>query len=378
MRTGAPECCLLPGCPPPLLSPYTDGELTDVAQFSFSPNVLQNPLAWVQIQDQRLDTRILGNVAAEVGLTEGLTLKVLGGTEQSYIDGNFYSPSILNGTPNGRASTTNIRRLSYLNENTLNYNKTLRGVDQLNLTGGFTIQEFSEKRNQSGGSGFANDILGNNNLGAAETIFPNTSTVTEWTLLSWLGRINYSLSDKYLFTASVRADGSSRFGENNKWGIFPSGAFAWRLSDEDFIKNLDAFSNLKLRVSYGRTGNTAIDPYQSLDRLEDVRATFGKTDVIGFAPSAIANPDLKWETTTQLDVGLDVGFVDERVRLTLDYYQKNTNDLLARVPLPTSVGFGSIITNLGEIKNTGLELSLGSDILVNDLLWSIVGQVSFN
>ena len=363
---------------PPLLAPYTDGELTDVAQFGFSPNVLQNPLAWVQIKNQQLSTRLVGNLVADIELAEGLVLKVLGGTEQGYRDINYYSPSILNGTPTGNARTTTVRELSYLNENTLNYQRKLRQADQLSVTAGFTLQEFDRKRNQSEGSGFANDILTNNNLGSAETIFPNVSDVTEWTLLSWLGRVNYTLNDKYLFTASVRADGSSRFGDNNKWSVFPSGAVAWRLSDEEFIKNIGAISNLKLRASYGLTGNTAIDPYQSLDRLGDIRATFGKTDVIGFAPSDLANPDLRWETTAQFDLGLDLGLVDERLRVTLDYYRKTTNDLLANVPLPTSLGFRSFITNLGEIRNTGVEVSVGADILVDELTWSVMGQASFN
>lgn len=364
---------------PPLLPPYDSaGNFTDVAQFAFSPNILQNPLAFAQVKNQLLETTILGNVAADIEIAEGLNLKILGGTEQNLNTFNFYSPSILSTSPNGNASTSLNRNISYLNENILTFNRTVREVDQFTFTGGFTWQQFTGRYNTSSGSGFPNDVLQNNNLGAAEITNPNTSFISEWTLLSWLGRINYTLNDKYLFTASVRADGSSRFGENNKWGVFPSGAFAWRLSDEAFIENLDVFSNLKLRLSYGVTGSTAVDPYQSLNQLSPYRATFGKSDVIGFAPGIIPNPDLRWETTAQFDAGLDMGFMNERLRITMDYYRKNTNDLLLEARLPPSLGFTTITRNLGEIQNTGFELGIGYDVLVNEFKWDLFGQLSAN
>ncbi len=143
-----------------------------------------------------------------------------------------------------------------------------------------------------------------------KSLIPTLSNYSEWALLSWLGRVNYSLNDRFLFTASVRADGSSRFGANNKWGVFPSGAFAYKLSEEQFMKDIQSISSLKLRVSYGQTGSTTLSPFQSLNRLGVERATFGKTDVIGFAPVALPNDNLKWETTTQFDIGLDAGLLE--------------------------------------------------------------------
>ncbi|MBA2760870.1 MAG: TonB-dependent receptor, partial [Segetibacter sp.] len=136
-------------------------------------------------------------------------------------------------------------------------------------------------------------------------------------------------------TGSVRADGSSRFGKENKWGVFPSGALAWRVSDETFMNNVKFINNLKLRTSYGITGNTALSPYQSLDRLAGARyIDAGQTENIGFVPVGIANPSLKWETTAQFDVGFDLGIINDRLSFTFDYYKKNTSNLLASVPLP--------------------------------------------
>jgi outer membrane receptor protein involved in Fe transport len=246
------------------------------------------------------------------------------------------------------------------------------------LVGGFTFQDFRSKDNRSSGSGFVTDLLLNNNLAAAQLTDPNFSDFSEWTILSWLGRANFFLNDKILFTGSIRADGSSRFGANNKWGYFPSGAIAWRLSDEKFMKNITWISNLKLRTSYGVTGSTAVSPFQSLNRLGVQRTTFGNNDAIGFVPAAVPNDNLKWETTEQFNFGIDFGVVDERFRLTADYYVKNTRDLLARVTLPGSTGFNSVLVNLGELQNKGFELGIWGDILINNFKWDAFGQVSFN
>jgi TonB-linked SusC/RagA family outer membrane protein len=154
----------------------------------------------------------------------------------------------------------------------------------------------------------------------------------------------------------------------------------WRISEEAFMQDLLIFSDLKLRASYGKTGNTALSPYQSLDRMSSVRTVYGnQTDEVGFSPSGVSNPDLRWETTSQIDVGLDLGLLENRIRLTADYYKKNTDDLLASVPLPPSVGFGSILQNIGEIQNTGFELTLGADIITtNKLRWDVTASYSNN
>jgi len=364
---------------PPTIAPFDeDGNFSEVNRYFFSPNVLQNPLLFAEIFNRTTSSNLLADVSVNFRITDDFSFKVIGGIEQGFLENDFYSPSVVRLTsPNGNASTSIIRNISYLNENILTYNKMI-GAHKLNLVGGFTFQDFRSKDNRSSGSGFVTDLLLNNNLGAAQLTDPNFSDFSEWTILSWLGRANFFLNDKILFTGSIRADGSSRFGANNKWGYFPSGAIAWRLSDEKFMKNITWISNLKLRTSYGVTGSTAVSPFQSLNRLGVQRTTFGNNDAIGFVPEAVPNDNLKWETTEQFNFGIDFGVVDERFRLTADYYVKNTRDLLARVTLPGSTGFNSVLVNLGELQNKGFELGIWGDILINNFKWDAFGQVSFN
>ncbi len=355
-----------------------NGNFSSVAPYPFSPNVLQHPLLFTEILNQRKRTSLLADFSATFTIAEGFTFKTLLGTEQAFDEGNFYSPTTLKlSSANGNANSSFGRDVSFLNENILSYTKAF-DKSSLNAVAGFTWQNQTSYDNSQGGSGFLNDILQNNNLGAAQVTNPNNSGYSQWALLSWLGRVNYSLADKFLFTLSGRADGSSRFGANNKWGFFPSGAVAYKLSEEDFIRNIKAISSLKLRMSYGTTGSTTLTPFQSLNRLGVQRATFGKTDLIGYAPVALPNDNLKWETTAQFDVGLDAGLFNERLRITLDYYHKSTTDLLARVTLPGSAGFNSITTNLGEIQNAGFELGIGADIIDQAFKWDVFAQMSTN
>src|SRR5690606_7588218 len=157
-----------------------------------------------------------------------------------------------------------------------------------------------------------------------------------------------------------RADGSSRFGAGSQWGYFPSAAFGWRLKEEEFLSDVNSISNLKLRASWGQSGNTAISPYGSLNVLSGFNIILGDALNTGFAPgNTRPNPDLKWETTTQSNIGFDLGLFDERLRLTVDYYIKNTKDLLANVPQATSTGYQNQMQNIGRIRNKGLEFELG-------------------
>jgi TonB-linked SusC/RagA family outer membrane protein len=266
-----------------------------------------------------------------------------------------------------------------LTENVFTYSKTFDEKHNLNIIGGSTYQTNLNRSSGISVSGFTNNVTENFDLGAAETIGNPSSGYSEWTIISFLSRVNYTFNGKYLITASVRTDGSSRFGNENKWGYFPSGALAWRVSDEPFLQNNKVINNLKLRASYGITGNTALSPYQSLDRLSSTRFIYeGQTDVIGFRPAGISNNDLKWETTGQIDIGFDLNLFNNRLRFVFDYYKKNTKDLLASVPLPPSVGFGNILKNIGEIENKGLEFAIDADILRGDFKWDISAQISAN
>ncbi|MBN1924492.1 MAG: TonB-dependent receptor, partial [Prolixibacteraceae bacterium] len=198
------------------------------------------------------------------------------------------------------------------------------------------------------------------------------SSYTQWTLMSYLGRINYSFKDRYLLTASVRYDGSSRLAEGHKWVAFPSAALGWRISEEDFLKNSETISNLKLRLGYGVTGNSAVDPYSTEGLITDSRYNWGKTEgVLGFEPSTLANKALSWETTEQYNIGVDFGFFNGRVSGAIDLYQQYTSDLLMRRSLPAVSGFSWIIQNIGETQNRGFEISLNTvNIKKKKVLWT--------
>ncbi len=343
------------------------------------PTDMRNPLLRAEPwKDRTFTNSILQNTTLQAKIIEGLTFKTLVGLEYEMGNQETFVPIIF---PNdqGSASAANSYLNSFLNENTLTYATSFANSQNLDVTGGFTYQTDVDRNSGISVSGFPNNITQNFNLAAATTINPPSSGISKWTLASWLGRVNYSMNSKYYATASVRADGSSRFGEENKWGIFPSGAVAWRISEESFMQSVKFVNSLKLRASYGITGNTALSPYQSLNRLSAVRyIEVGQTETIGYAPSGIANSKLRWETTGQLDIGFDLGIVNDRINFTFDYYRKNTNNLLASVPLPPSVGFGSILQNIGEIQNEGVEFSVNAEILTGEFKWDVSAQISAN
>lgn len=366
---------------PPTLPVYdANGLPTEIEKFyNFGSADMRNPLVFSERQSRSLANTFVGNTTFEVKLTEELSFKTLLGLEYGHSIGDYFQPIIFE-NDRGVGSQSSFYRNSFLNENTLNYSKTFNEVHDLSVVAGYTYQTEMSRGFGVSVNGFSNNTTRNFNLGAAEIISTPSSGYSEWTLASWLARANYSFYDKYLLTVSVRTDGSSRFGANNRWATFPSVALGWRVSEEAFLQDVRFISDLKLRASYGITGNTALSPYQSLDRMNSERTVYGnQADEIGFSPSGISNADLKWETTAQTDIGLDLGVMDNRIRLTADYYKKNTTDLLASVPLPPSIGFGSILRNIGEIQNTGLEFTLGADLVrKNKFTWDVTGSFSAN
>ena len=230
----------------------------------------------------------------------------------------------------------------------------------MNVVAGFTYENTNWGGKAINASNFPTDITEDYNLSQALTIDAPTSNRGEATLVSLLGRANYVLKDRYIFTASYRRDGSSRFAPGNKFANFASGAVAWVLSEEDFIKNLNIFSNLKLRASYGQTGNQGINSYQTMVSLGSANYPFGGITDSGFAGDTSKGPlnkDLKWETTDQYNVGLDFGFLKNRIALSVNYYYKKTRDLLQYVSIPSSTGFSNMWTNFGHVTNEGIELT---------------------
>jgi TonB-linked SusC/RagA family outer membrane protein len=365
---------------PPTLKPYNDeGLINQVhAYYPFTSPDITNPLLFLQNKNITKRNSAIGNIALDFKILPELTFKTLLGLEYEMFLNEQYTPIIYD-MDFGYASEQAYQRNSFLNENTLTYSKTF-GDHSFNVVGGFTYQNYMTRNHTISVNKFTSNITENYNLGAAENINPPSSSYSDWVMASFLGRLNYIFKNRYLFTVSFRADGSSRFGDNNKWGYFPSGAFAWRLSEENFMKHQNVISNLKFRVSYGITGNTALSPYQTLNRLSTVRFQFGSDgEVVGLVPSAIANKSLRWESTAQFDAGVDFGILNNRVSFTLDFYRKHTRDLLASSPIPWSTGFRTIMKNVGEIENRGVELSVFAEpVRTRNVQWNLSGHISRN
>jgi len=208
-----------------------------------------------------------------------------------------------------------------------------------------------------------NDFFGINSLGSALQAEVGRD-LTDRKMVSFMGRLNYSLFDKYLFNFTFRADGSSVFGSSNKWGYFPSAALAWNLHKESFMQNLHWLNIAKIRLSYGQIGNQAINPYGSLAIADNAFYVTGSTPLVGYLPgSSLPNPNLKWETTTTLNAGIDFGIFKSRLSGSIEYYKSNTTDLLVDRKIPTVLGYSNIPDNLGEIQNTGIEASLSGYIV---------------
>ncbi|MEM6321260.1 MAG: TonB-dependent receptor, partial [Bacteroidota bacterium] len=279
---------------------------------------------------------------------------------------------------NGRAIIGSNQRLGWLNENTISFKKDF-GIHRFNVVGGFTQQGSTSESLRTETIDFAIPGINLDNLAAGAEVLPSRSNRNEWGLVSYLGRVNYTLDEKYLFTVTARYDGSSRFSERARWGLFPSAAIGWRIGEEDLIKDIDAISSMKLRASYGQSGNQEIGLYRSLASYVLANYITDDTRQPGLGPDRLANPDLTWETTSQLDVGLELGLFKDRVFLNLDYYNKQTEDLLLEVPVPFTSGFTFAFKNLGKVENKGWEFSLNTQNIVrNGFNWSTSFNISFN
>ena len=323
--------------------------------------------------------RIIGNVALNYQIIEGLTLKLTAGVDRSDNKSDYYAPSTItigrstdkDGNPIfGVARKNYSNSLTFINENTLNYDKKI-GDHSLNVVAGVTYQSSnSENLNSGSAVGFISDLYENNNIGSAVTPALPSTGYSDYKLVSFLGRINYIYKGKYYATVTGRYDGSSKFGSDNKFAFFPSAAIAWRVSEEAFLKNSNTVSNLKARLSYGSSGNQAINPYQTLSRMANVPIILGNIQYTGFVPGSLENAGLKWETTKQFDAGIDLGLFNDRIQLTADYYSKKTSDLLLNVNLPTSSGYSTILQNIGVVQNRGYEFQLTTQNITGDFNWT--------
>jgi len=345
-----------------------DGSYNTANPFISTPtNPLQDITATT---NTALLTRMLGNVAGEYKIVNGLILKVSVGADLLNTSQNYYAPSYVaspagssNGySAQGYASVGSGHAINLLNENTLTYDHSFDNRHFLNLLGGYTTQYEQDAAAVAIAQKFPNDLTTFNNLSYAGVADLPSSSAHSYTMSSFLSRINYSFLHRYNLTVSGRADGSSKLGANHKWGYFPSVGLSWNASQEGFLKHIDpVLTNLKLRLSGGQTGNSEVPPYSSLAVLAPTNYYFNSTLVTGIAPTQLANPDLKWETTTQYDAGFDLGLFNSRVNLTFDAYYKKTSDLLLNVPLPLYTGYASELENVGSVENKGIELGLNTE-----------------
>lgn len=331
-----------------------------------------NPVATVNhYTDKQEIDRFLGSFDVNWEIIKNLTLKVTFGTDMSNANRAYYWPIETHRgfTKSGEGYQRYRKNASYLNENILTYSNVF-GDHSINAMVGYTWQIFHNKYFNAGSTNYSSDLFQANNLGAGTTYLAPASNRSQNQLASYLGRLNYIYKDRYLFTFTARADGSSKFGTNNKWAFFPSFAVAWRVSEEAFMENLDWLANLKVRASYGKTGNQNIENYKSQAMLGTMNYPIGDNLVSGIGPNNIPNPDLKWETTATTDVGIDVGLFNNRLSLIVDYYYKKTTDLLWNISTPSISGFKSIFKNVGSLENKGIEISLGGDVFTGSFKWN--------
>jgi len=366
---------------PPTLTPYNeDGSYRRLnTAYPFIASSLINPLVRVnEVTDRMKADRVISNAAVTIKPLEDLSIRISGGIENSNNRSDFYAniEPTTNSVGNAEVNTEQLTGL--LNENIANYTKRI-GRHRINAMAGFTYQQHVVTNLAGSGRGFLSDVTKTGDLAGAASPGVPGSGYSKWALVSYLGRLNYTYNDKYLFTVSYRRDGSSRYSPENRWSSFPSAALAWRISSEPFLAGLDFISDLKLRTSYGATGSTAIDPYQTLNQLESGYTVFANDVYTFYAPGNTLPGNLKWETTRQFDVGLDAALLNDRIRLTLDYYHKRTKDLLNNVQLPASIGYTTTVQNVGEIENKGVEASVEADILEGRALrWNLAANISFN
>lgn len=327
--------------------------------------------------------RLLSNAYLEVEPISKLILKSSINLELEHAESNFFQPSTASmgfaSVPS--ALSANMRQTkgsfySWLSETTASYAKQ---VDEHNfdVLVGYSAQKLRGNSTTVSGSNFPDDRV--RTINAAVVKNNSSSDIQEWSLISYLARINYNFREKYLFNASIRRDGSSRFGTDNKWGNFPAVSAAWIISEESFLSAVQTISFLKLRASYGVTGNNNIGNYtQYATVASSVNTAFGNTTASGVAVTNLGNSNLGWETTNQLDIGLDVGLVKDRIGFTYDFYEKRTTNLLFSLAVPRASGFTNFTGNVGEVKFWGHEFSLNTDNLVGKFKWSSNFNIAFS
>jgi len=351
--------------------------IPDVSAFK-SPNwyyTIQNTT------DEVTTTNLLSNYFIEAEIIDGLVIKSTLGADLGYVKLFEFRPSTVSHAwtqpppQNATGQLDNEFYYSWLNENTFTYNKSI-GDHNITFLGGYTQQRYRMEKTEIDASIFTDDRTPAIESAENQDI---KDDVQEWSLRSYITRLNYNYKGKYLLTAAIRGDGSSRFGVDNQWGNFPSVSAGWIVSDEAFFSNLETVSFLKLRASYGVTGNNSIGNYRHLATLSTTNsAVFGANVVGGVSPLGMGNPNLGWETTNQTDIGFDIGLFGGRIQILYDYYSKKTTNLLFEVDVPRASGFESMWDNVGEVKFWGNEFSVNTKNLTHEFKWNTNFNIAFS
>lgn len=373
----------------PVMPIYDEnGELTYDNTFPAETGNIYTYPNWVRAANELVNKtnrlNVLGNTFLEYSPIDDLVLKSTFNVEVLDNRFLFFNPSTATNNINVSIPTTavsireNYRNFIWLNENTATYSKTL-GPHSFEILGGLSNQKYRHDRTRVQSDTYADDrinaVQGGININKGGT----NSGVEEWTLTSLLSRLTYDFNQKYLLTASIRGDGSSRFGAENRWGIFPSVSAGWVISDENFFTNINSLSFAKIRASYGVTGNNNIGNYTSYALINNtVNTVFNDNVRAGAAVSSLSNPNLGWETTKQFDIGLDLGILKDRIQFVYDYYNKTTTNLLYSVQVAQESGFGNFNDNIGEINFWGHEFSVNSFNFSGDFSWTTNANISFN
>ncbi|ANQ48090.1 TonB-dependent receptor [Flammeovirga sp. MY04] len=344
------------------MSPLLPQDYSSANQLEKNPYIMAT-----NVRDFTNTQRVLGNAFIEAELIPGLKGKLNVGGDLTSAKRNAYLPGTIEwvGKGNGNADVRNNFLHNMLFEGTLNYTKTF-GDTKLNALAGYTYQAFGSEYNAINATGFQVDNIAEYNLNAASGLVIPDSNKESNKLISWIGRANVSFKDKYVFTGTLRVDGSSRFGANNKWGVFPSVSGAWRISEEDFLSTSTVFSDLKLRAGWGITGSQEIGNYRSLPTLDGGKSFSAVGIGSGVTYNNYANPDLKWEETSQINIGLDYELFEGKVFGTIDVYQKHTKDLLLELQAAQPAPVDVFLQNVGELKNQGIELSINTVNVAKD------------
>ncbi len=319
---------------------------------------VRNPVAMIdQLTDLAGTTRVLGNVRAQLDFTRTFSAQMVVGADRSESTRRIYYPSEspVGAQWNGRAVQRSLELTSLTFQGVLTWGDRIGLDHDIEVVAGYEANEFDRDQFSAESRDFLTDAFRFDNLAAGNELLPQASFREEKRLIGIFGRVNYGFKDRYFLTGVIRRDGSSVFGADNKWGTFPAISGSWRLSEESFMYNTP-FSELRLRAGYGLQGNEAVAPYQSLITLSPGdRYVFGQSPVVGVAPNQNPNPDLKWERTSQFNVALDYGFMDNRLTGSFEYYVKNTDDLLLEVVVPQPAAVERRLENIGKVKNTGFE-----------------------